>query len=126
VKKTENRYYWLKLHDDFFTSKRIKKLRSLAGGDTYIIIYLKMQLLSLKTNGILTFTGLENTFTEELALDLDEKPENIAVTLTYLESCGLIETSDSIDWFLPYTVECTGSEGSSAKRMRELRQKQKT
>ena len=42
------RYYWLKLMDDFFDSKRIKKLRKMAGGDTYTIIYLKMQLLSLK------------------------------------------------------------------------------
>ena len=36
------RYYWLKLKDDFFTSKRIKKLRAMAGGDTYLIIYLKL------------------------------------------------------------------------------------
>ena len=45
---SENRYYWLKLKDDFFTSKRIKKLRNLAGGDTLTIIYLKMQLKSIK------------------------------------------------------------------------------
>ena len=38
------RYYWLKFRDDFFDSKRIKKLRKMAGGDTYVIIYLKMQL----------------------------------------------------------------------------------
>ena len=42
--KTENRrYYWLKLKDDFFKDKKIKKLRQLAGGDTYTIIYLKLQ-----------------------------------------------------------------------------------
>ena len=65
------RYYWLKLKDDFFTSKRIKKLRNQAGGDTYTIIYLKMQLLAMKTDGVLTWTGLEENFAEELALDLD-------------------------------------------------------
>jgi hypothetical protein len=37
----DKRYYWLKLQDGFFDSKRIKKLRKLAGGDTYTIIYLK-------------------------------------------------------------------------------------
>ena len=45
------RYFWFKLFDDFFQSKRIKKLRNLAGGDTYTIIYLKMQLKALKTDG---------------------------------------------------------------------------
>ena len=40
------KYYWLKLKADWFSDKRIKKLRSIAGGDTYTIIYLKMMLLS--------------------------------------------------------------------------------
>ena len=44
------RYYWLKLYDDFFSSLRIKKLRKLAGGDTYLAIYLKMQLLAMKSD----------------------------------------------------------------------------
>lgn len=45
------RYYWLKLHEDFFRQKDIKKLRQIAGGDTYTIIYLKMLLHSLSTSG---------------------------------------------------------------------------
>ena len=35
------KYYWLKLKEDFFRDKKIKKLRKIAGGDTYTIIYLK-------------------------------------------------------------------------------------
>lgn len=115
------RYFWLKLHDDFFSSKRIKKLRKMAGGDTYTIIYLKMQLLAMKSDGILKFTGLESDFAEELALDIDEEPDNVKVTLAYLLSCGLAETEDNINFFLPYSVENVGSEGSSAQRMREKR-----
>ena len=42
------RYYWLKLKEDFFIDKRIKRLRRISGGDTYTIIYLKLLLLSLK------------------------------------------------------------------------------
>ena len=120
----ENRYYWLKLQEDFFDSKRIKKLRRIAGGDTYTIIYLKMQLKALKTNGVLEYTGIENSFAEELALDLDERPEDVGLCLNYLLSVGLIETSDNIDFFLPYVVANTGTEGSSAKRMREFRERQ--
>lgn len=116
------RYFWLKLHDDFFTSKRIKKLRKIAGGDTYLIIYLKMQLKTLKTNGLMEFTGLESDIAEEIALDIDEEPDNVRVTLNYLLSNGLAETNDRYIFF-PYAVENTGSEGSSAKRMRDLRER---
>ena len=103
------RYYWLKLYDDFFSSLRIKKLRKLAGGDTYLAIYLKMQLLAMKSDGILKWSGLEDDFTSELALELDEEPENIKVTLAYLLSCGLAETDDSINYFFPFAVNSSGT-----------------
>ncbi len=115
------RYYWLKLQEDFFKSKRIKKLRKIAGGDTYTIIYLKMQLLAMKRGGVLEYTGLEPTFADELALDLDEEPENVKVTIGFLLSCGLLETSDDREYFVPYAVLNTGSECASAKRVREHR-----
>ena len=121
----ENRYFWLKLNQDFFDSKRIKKLRRMAGGDTYTIIYLKMQLLALNNDGIITWTGLEENIADELALDLDEAADDIKVTLTYMLHCGLCETSDNVNFFLPYVVQNTGSEGSSAKRMREKRAREK-
>lgn len=117
------RFYWLKLQEDFFDSKRIKKLRKLAGGDTYTIIYLKMQLLAMKKNGILEYTGLEPTFADELALDIDESADNVSVTVNYLLSCGLLETSDEREYFVPYAVANTGKEGTSAKRVREHRER---
>lgn len=120
---TGKRYYWLKLQEDFFSSKRIKKLRRLAGGDTYTIIYLKMQLLAMRNDGVLTYSGLEENFASELALDLDEEPDNVAITIQYLLSCGLVETSDNREFFIPYAVANTGSEGSSAQRVREFREK---
>lgn len=67
----------------------------MAGGDTYTIIYLKMQLLSLKKGGYLEYSGLEDEFYKEIALDIDEDEINVQVTIQYLLSCGLLETSDS-------------------------------
>lgn len=119
------RYYWLRLKDDFFSSKRIKKLRKLAGGDTYTIIYLKLQLLAMKTDGIIKYTGLEEDFADELALDIDEEADNVRVTLSYLLSTGLAETSDNVSYFFPYAVENTGSEVASTKRSRECRARKK-
>ena len=119
----DKRYYWLKLQDGFFDSKRIKKLRKLAGGDTYTIIYLKMQLVAMKKGGILEYTGLEKTFAEELALELDEEPGNVGVTVNYLLSCGLLEETSQSEYFVPYAVMNTGSEGTSTKRVREHRER---
>jgi predicted phage replisome organizer len=125
-KVSEKRYYWLKLKEDFFSSKRIKKIRSIAGGDTYTIIYFKMLLKALKTDGFLYFDGVMNDFAEELALDIDEKPDDVKVTLQLLKSVGLIEQSDDADVYkLTYMDMMTGSETAGAQRVRDFRERQK-
>ena len=85
------RYYWLKLPDGFFRQKAIKKLRKIAGGDTYTIIYLKMLLVAMKQDGRLYFEGVEATFYDELALDLDEEVENVRVTVMFLIQQDLMQ-----------------------------------
>jgi predicted phage replisome organizer len=125
VTMAEKRYHWLKLKDDFFAQKEIKKLRRIAGGDTYTIIYLKMQLQSIKNGGRLFFEGLEDSFHEELALTIDEDTENVKMTLLFLEKCKLIEELSSEEFLLPEVCSCIGSEGSSAERVRRLRENKK-
>lgn len=120
------KYYWLKLQDNFFKSKEIKKLRSIAGGDTYTIIYLELQLLSLENGGKLFYEGIEDTFSKELSLVIDEKPEDIEVTLTFLEKWKLLVETDTDEFSLPETLENIGSETSGAARVRRFRERQKT
>nr|DAE35611.1 MAG TPA: replisome organizer protein [Caudoviricetes sp.] len=117
------RFFWLKLKEDYFDSPRIKKLRKIAGGDTYTVIYLKMQLLSIKNQGVIEYEGIEPTFCEELALKLNEEPENVEVTLSYLASQGLIEESGSGTYLLPEALKGIGSENESAERVRAFRNK---
>lgn len=124
--KAPKRYFWLKLQDDFFESKRIKKLRKIAGGDTYTIIYLKMQLKAIKTDGILEFTGLEEDFANELALDIDEDVENVKITINYLLQTGLLEQLNDYEFSLPYVPLMTGSETAVAQRVRDYRAKKKS
>ncbi len=116
------KYYWLKLNEGFFDDKVIKKLRRLAGGDTYVIIYLKMQLLSIKTEGKLFYEGVEGSFEEELALDIDEDVENVKVTVSYLEKLNLIESSIADEYVLPCVLGLIGSESESAERVRRYRE----
>ncbi len=119
----EKRFYWLKLSEDFFKSRDIKKLRKIAGGDTYTIIYLKLLLLSLTDNGYLYYEGVEPTFAEEMALAIDEDEENVEVTLNYLEQRGLLERKTLDEYILTECAEMTGSETSVARRVRKTREK---
>lgn len=118
------KYFWLKLKDDFFNTKEIKKLRRVAGGDTYTVIYLKLQLLSLKNEGKLFFDGIEDTFVDELALEIDEDVENIRFTLMFLEKCGLMEQITEDEFFLLQAAESIGSETQGAERVRKFRKKE--
>ena len=119
------KYFWLKLMNDFFQQPKMKKLRKIAGGDTYTIIYLKMQLLSLKTDGKLYFDGVEETFAEELALTIDEDEDNVLFTLMYLKKQGLIEQVTEREYALPETMKRIGSEAQSTERVRRLRERRK-
>ena len=119
------RYFWLKLHKDFFQRKEIKRLRKIAGGDTYTIIYLKMLLRSIMSDGKLYFDGLEDDFASEIALDLDEKEENVQITIQYLLKSGLLEMCSDEEYYLPDTKDSTGCETAVASRVRKHRERKK-
>ena len=91
-----------------------------------MLIYLKMQLLALKTDGIIAFEKIESSFAKELALQLDEKVDDVEMTLLYLQKVNLIEVNDECDqYFLPEVIENTGKESESAARVRKHRSKLK-
>lgn len=118
------RYYWLKLPKDFFEDKAIKRLRQIAGGDTYTIIYLKMLLKSMEDDGKLFYEGIEDTICDEIALDINESADDVQVTISYLEKKGLLIVADS-EVELTRLTEMVGSETDKAELMRKLRNKEK-
>lgn len=118
------RYYWLKLKDDFFDSRKMKKLRKVAGGDTYTIIYLKLQLLSINNEGLIEFEGTDEDIYHQLSLDIDEEIDDIKMTLAFCNANDLIEYVND-DVFLNEVPTLIGSETASARRVRKHRRKQK-
>ena len=115
------KYYWLKLRRDFFTQPRIKKLRRIAGGDTYTVIYLKLQLLSLETEGRLVIEGIEDDYIDELALTIDEDVDNVRFTVLFLIQQGLLEEISETEFLLPEAAQAMGSETAGAERVRRHR-----
>lgn len=119
---SENKkYYWLKLPKDFFEDRAIKKLRSIAGGDTYTIIYLKMLLRTLEDGGKFIYEGIEDSIVEEISLDIDEKEEDVSVAVNYLIKKGLMICTDN-EAELTRMHEMIGSETDKAKLMRKKRE----
>lgn len=113
------------MEDDWFQKKEIKKLRSIAGGDTYVIIYLKIILLSLKSGGRLYFEGIDENFAAEIALEIDENKDNVLITLEFLLKHSSVIRVDDHEFHVSEISHLIGCETSSAIRVRKCREKKK-
>lgn len=120
---SEKRYYWLKLYDTFFDNKTSKYLRKLPDGDKILIVYLKLQLKLLKSEGVFIYENLCDSMADEIALTLDEDVNIVKFLLTALEKTKTIEFLNENTFMLSEMQDLIGSEGSSAARVRKHRKK---
>lgn len=118
------KYYWMKLFDTFFQDPRVKKLKKLPGGDTYIIVMLKMMLQTIKTDGIYEFEGLEKSLADELELKIDEDTKAIQVILDYMSSYKMIVEIKKNQFEIPQVQNMIGSETPEAERKRNQRKRE--
>ena len=123
--KENKRYYWLQLKEDFFTSKEMKLLRRLPGGNEHTIIYLKIMLASLQDSGKIYFENLGHDLAEEISLLIDEDVEAVRMTLLFLTNKQLLTTNDKFEFQLEQVPEMIGSETASTRRSRKYRELQK-
>lgn len=123
--KNAQKYYWLKLKEDFFDDKVIRYLRRLPEGPSLVIIYLKMQLRSLKTEGFLKYDGIMPTCEEELALVLDENPMLVTGAINALEKMGVVERWENDTLYMAAMQELIGTETAAAARVRKHRELKK-
>jgi len=115
------KYYWLRLKEDFFDSKHIRYLRSQPDGDKMTIVYLQLQLKSMKTVGVLKYDKLLPSCNEEIAFDLGEPLELINNTISLLKKLNLVEELDDQSLYLSAVKDVVGSETKAAERMRKMR-----
>lgn len=120
------KYYWLRLKEDFFNEKQIKYLRSLPDGDKLVIVYLKMQLKSLKTEGFIKYDRILPSCSEELAIVLDEDVNIVKLAVNALIQAKAVEELDDGSLYIIAMQDLIGKEGESAERVRKFRQRQKT
>lgn len=123
------KYFWLKLKDDFFDEKYIKALRRLPQGDSLVIVYLKMQLKSLKTEGIIKYEQILPDAVSELAMLLDEDENVVRLAIEALIKFGIVERWENQTFYMVAMQELIGSETAGAARVRKhraLKNKQET
>ena len=70
-------YFWLKIDKKFFDNIFIKRLKTIPGGYTMTVIYIRLMLESLESDCILYYEGYFETIKEELALKLDVSEDDI-------------------------------------------------
>ena len=121
----ERRFYWLKLKNTYFNQISQKKMKRQEHGTEMQVIYLRMMLLSINSEGCIYYQGVYNTMAEELAEEFDEPVELIEKTLNYLIDNHMITVDDADSYYLPEAVDCIGSEAASTQRSRECRTRKK-
>lgn len=122
-KKEEGRYFWLKLPTDFFQDKAMKKLRRYPGGAENLVVALKILLLGVSGDNRIYYDSVEDSFAEEIALSIDERPESVESVVSYLLKCGWLVKENEDTIFSVKSEEMTGS--ITARGARKQRQKER-
>lgn len=126
---TENkRFYWIKLRENFFQQETIDWLMEQENGSAYIVLYLKMCLLTANTSGELIRTIGDMTIpyepkkiSQKTGFDID----TVNVALSLFKHLGLIEETQEGIPVMPEVKNMVGSESESAARVRKYRKKKK-
>ena len=120
------RYYWIKLKEDFFDIETIDWLISQKNGCEYIVLYQKLCLLTANKDGKLAMKVGEMIIpydVNKIARDTKFDIDTVIVAMELFKKIGLIYEQEDGILKIPYVDEMVGSETSSAKRVREYRQK---
>ena len=73
---------------DFFKQKEVKKIRKTAGGDTYVIIYIKLLLNYANDSKVVYLT--EDEFKNAFK-NIEENEEDVKITIFLLTELRLIK-----------------------------------
>ena len=118
-------YFWLKIYKKFFDNIFIKRLKTVPGGYTMTVIYIRLMLESLESDCILYYEGYFDNLKEELAIKLDVSEDDIDMTMAYFTKCGLIQIDEDKNAELPQAKALVESETNWANYKREQRKKAK-
>lgn len=115
------KYYWLKLHRDFFKRHDVKIIEAQDNGKDYIIFYLKLLTECIDHEGQLRFSG-ELPYDEKmLAIITETNVDIVRSAVSAFTAMGLMERWDDGTYFMSKIDKMIGAETEWAARKRDYR-----
>ena len=119
--RDSERYYWLKLHKDFFKRHDISIVEDMPNGKDYVLFYLKLMLESVDHEGALRFSDTIPYSETMLASVTRTNVDIVRSALKVFIELGMVEVFDDQTLFLRQVAELLDSETFQAKRKREMK-----
>lgn len=119
--RDKERYYWLKLHKDFFKRHDITVIEDMPNGKDYVLFYLKLMLESVDHEGALRFSDTIPYSESMLASVTHTNVDVVRSALKILRELGMVEVFDDKTLFMTEVAKLLDSETYAARRKREQR-----
>lgn len=120
--RDNERYYWLKLHKDFFKRHDITVIENMPNGKDYVLFYLKLMLESVDHEGALRFSDTIPYSETMLASVTHTNVDVVRSALKILTELGMVEVFDDKTLFMTEVAKLLDSETYAAKRKRMQRE----
>lgn len=120
------RYYWLKLQKDFFKRHEITIIEAMENGKDYILFYLKLLVESVSHEGSLRFSDTIPYNEQMLSALTKTNIDVVRSAMNIFQELHMIEVLDDKTIYMSEVESMIGSEGESAKWMRDKRERDKS
>jgi predicted phage replisome organizer len=117
------KYYYLKLKDSFFSSEEMKILAAQKNGSEYQLLYTKLMLLSVKSEGRLEFRHGVPYDAEMLSSILDVDIDTIKAGIELFAKLHLVEMLETGVIFMSDIQNMIGKSSTEAERKLEYRKR---
>lgn len=123
--QSNKKYYWLRLHRDFFKRHDIRIVEGMPNGKDYILFYLKLLVESIDHEGQLRFSDLIPYSEEMLATITNTNVDVVRSAMKLFTQLGMISVLDDQTIFMTEVDKMIGCETVWAEKKRIWRENQK-
>ena len=117
--RDKERYYWLKLHRDFFKRHDIRIIEDVPNGTEYVLFYLKLMTEAIDHEGALRFSDTIPYSESMLASVTNTNIDVVRSALRLLTELGMVEMQEDGTLFIGEVAKLLDSETYQTRRKRE-------
>ena len=120
--RDKERYFWLKLHRNFFKRHDVRILENRPNGKEFVLLYLKLLTESVDHTGTLRFSDVLPYSEEMLASVTDTDVETVHTAMQIFQELKLLEVLENGTIFLPAAAKLLDCETYAARRKRKAKE----